>query len=218
MEPNFQPFLYLLYLLNTLAGVLLGRFLYREYQEGFMVLIRERVLSLRWVVVPLLLLVSLMNLFWLYKIRGLEEDLLLLLLIFAGVTAPFLWIALVALLRFLFLDVLMGFLAEVSESLSGLRQTLKKQSLQKDLKELQQHDSTMDKIRKVRHQWAKRMISRKDAVDKISKIKKKEGPAVKRAAKKKRPPVRAKEPSQDAEMPTLMSSFVDKLLDQKGPK
>lgn len=85
--------LYLLYGLNGLVGLMLGSFLYREYHEGFMVVVRERVLSLKWFVVALLLLVVALNLFWLIKVRKLDQDIILLLLMFSGMVAPFLWMA-----------------------------------------------------------------------------------------------------------------------------
>jgi hypothetical protein len=206
-----EPLLYLLYALNGLAGALLGGFLYREYQEGFMVLVRERVISLKWLVVLLLLLVVALNLFWLLKVRGLNGDWLLLLLMFSGMVAPFLWVAALAVGRFLLLDVLMGFLGEVSDSFSATRQQLQQWLQQRDLAEEHQHDDRMEKIRKVRRQWAKRSISRSDAVEKISRISKKGGKGRKTTERKGGG---RQQPAGDS-MPGLMSGFIDRLLDEK---
>lgn len=202
--------LYLLYGVNSMAGLLLGGFLYREYHEGFMVVVRDKVLSLKWLMVALLLLVVTLNLFWLIRIRKLDQDLILLLLMFSGMAAPFLWMAILAVGRFLLLDVLMGFLGEVSESFSGLRQQLQQWLQQRDLEDEHQHDDNMEKIRKVRRQWSKKAISRKDAVNKISKISKKEKSS--RSRRRKR-----KQQGSDSEstMPGLMSGFIDRVLDEK---
>ena len=218
MEPDFQSFLYLLYLLNSIVGLLLGLFLYREYHEGFMVLIRDRVFSLRWVVVPLLLLVPSLNLFWLYKIRALSDELVVLLLMFSGLVAPFLWMALTILFRFLLIDVLMGFLGGVSDSFSGFRTALKQQFQQHELKELHQHEDMMEKIRRVRRQWAKRVISRKDAVDEISKIKKKEKQDVKRSTPKAGKRRKPREAKSDSGISSVMSNFAERFIDEKEKK
>ena len=173
-----------------------------------MVLFRERVFSLKWLVVSLLLSAVALNLFWLLKIRTLESDWILLLLMFSGMVVPFLWMATVAVGRFLLLDVLMGFLGEVSESFSGMRQQLQQWLQQRDLAEEHQHDDKMEKIRKVRHQWSKRAISRKDAVDRISRINR--GKKRKRGTKK-----RVDQEQQGESMPGLMSGFIDRILDEK---
>ncbi len=219
MEAELQPFLYLLYLLNGGVGLLLGLFLYREYHEGFMVLIRERVFSLKWVVVPLLLIASLLNIVWFYKIRQLDQDLILLLLIFSGMVVPFLWMAVLTAGRFLLLDVLMGFLGEVSESFSAIRQDLQQWLQKRDIQEQHQHEDMMDRIRKVRRQWAEKRISRKDAVDKISKLKKKSGGS--KAKKKTAASAGRKRKSTkkaESEMSTLMSGFIDRVMDEKENK
>ncbi len=202
--------LYLLYGVNSMAGLLLGGFLYREYHEGFMVVVRDKVLSLKWLMVALLLLVVTLNLFWLIRIRKLDQDLILLLLMFSGMAAPFLWMAILAVGRFLLLDVLMGFLGEVSESFSGLRQQLQQWLQQRDLEDEHQHDDNMEKIRKVRRQWSKKAISRKDAVNKISKISKKEKSSRSRRRKRKQ-----QGSDSGSTMPGLMSGFIDRVLDEK---
>lgn len=212
-QPDFL--LYLLYAVNSVAGLMLGGFLYREYHEGFMVVIRERVRSLKWFVTSLLLLVVTLNLFWFIKIRQLDQDLLLLLLMFSGMVAPFLWMATVAVGRFLLLDVLMGFMGEVSESFSGLHQQLQQWLQQRDLADEHQHDTNMEKIRKVRRQWAKKTISRKEAVNKISRINKKKRSGERQGKQTKRKITKQSDSRADESMPGLMSGFIERALGEK---
>ncbi len=202
--------LYLLYSINVVVGLLLGGFLYREFHEGFMVVIRGRVLSLKWGVVSFLLLGAALNLFWLYKVRALQEDLVLLLLMFSGMVAPFVWMAAVAVGRFLLFDVVMGFLGEVSDSFAGIHQQLQQWLRQHDLEEAHQHDNRMDKIRKVRRRWTSRLISRKEAVSEIAQIK---GKPTRR--KRKRTAQSNASGAEAESMPGLMSGFVDKVLQEK---
>ena len=176
-----------------------------------MVLVRDRLFSLRWLMVLLLLLVPILNLFWFYKIQGLEQELPLLLLIFSGMVVPFLWIAGRILLRFLIFDVLMGFLGEVSESFSGMRQGAQQWLQQRDAAELHQHEDMMDRIRRVRRSWSEKKLSREDAVSEISRLK----------GKKRKPSKTAKRKQREKtgeEMPSLMSGFIDRVLSDKERK
>ena len=201
---------YLLYGVNGVVGLLLGIFLYREFHEGFLVVIRGQVYSLKWVVIPLLMVAAVVNFYWFYQVRQLHQDLLLLLLIFSGMVAPFLWLALLVVLRFLLVDVFMGFLAEVSDSFSGLRKELEGWLQRRDIEGIYHHDHAMDKIRQVRRQWSERMVSRKDAVKEIRQLKKRTPSAT---VKKKRKRKGGKKPAEygQAGMSDLMSGFMDRI-------
>ena len=222
--------LYILYILNGLAGLLLGGFLYREFQDGFMVLFREQVYSLKWVMVILLLSTTLGNLVWLLKVRNLQQDLPLLLLMFSGVVAPFLWRGVVVVVRFLLVDVLMGFLGEVSDSFADLRKDLTGWIENRKIEAIHHHEDAMEKIRQVRLQWSKRKISRTDAVKKIDRLKReqsgKKNPPQEQKRKvktkvrvrKKGPPRKRGAKPEQQKMPELMSGFVDKVIRRNDDK
>lgn len=207
---------YLLYGVNGIAGLLLGIFLYREYHEGFMVVIRGQVYPLKWVIIPLLIIASAVNIFWFYQVRQLNQDLLLLLLIFSGMVAPFLWLALVTVLRFLLVDVFMGFLGEVSETFSDLRKDMEEWLQKREIEGIYQHDHRMEKMRHVRRQWSEHVISRKGAVKKITR-QKNGGKATPKKRRKGQTKKREGEFGQSG-MPELMSGFMDSVIDDKEGK
>jgi hypothetical protein len=90
---------------------------------------------------------------------------------FSGVVAPFLWRGVVVVVRFLLVDVLMGFLGEVSDSFADLRKDLNGWIENRKIEAIHHHEDAMEKIRQVRLQWSKRKISRTDAVKKIDRLK-----------------------------------------------
>ena len=190
-----------LYLLNFVVGVVLGLFLYREYRAGFMVVIRDKVYSASWLVMGLVLAAVAFNSAQLVHGASISGELLLPLMILAGVLLPFAWVLVVTLLRFFVVDLVLRLLGLFIAPLAQLHTRWKAQMEQREIDGLSQHRQQMERILSAGRSRGRAVFTVQSRADRKNGD---HSASSKGQARKDR-----------ESMPDLMSGFIDRLLDEK---